>query len=754
MMYFLVLVILLLGFLGLAQSPVKVFEFHSVTVFVKDELNNPAKGAFVKAFSPEWGVAYPHFEEWGIADGEGEFRFVLPTGDWVFLATNNWNYSLLNPNRGFFIKVFVHIDSNTSLILKPKKAVTLRIYDEKKAPLPVDELYALDPQYIPAVPPAFIGYTKTGVFTLYTTEDQITVIAIKRPSQGSPGYILTGSIKGDGEISSTNSSRLVFTTYEANGSLSQYWNVEFRLPDLYIGNWVFPFSIPGRAEFYVTPMNVVVNPRYIPPGWYYYFEGIGLSLETGHTYSYSFGGKAQFNIWVIKGVEEDTQLHFDVRDQFGNVLAFYSDPTGECKITLRVFEGGREVYRDNVGKYIHGTLFYVLRRVFSDSATFELYADMGPLGGLGEISINGLLYNQSVKYKYIESENFIFHIPVEYFWNISGQAREQVFLYSLEALYKAMSSNLREKLQDKPHKAEVRLATEWAAAAGTNIVAFGLGVARRPVNVHHGWLDVFGWSLGVLYSWTPPLVYDVECRIFCGPLATYLGIEAASSLYGQNVRLWYWGTHPGFFDYLSGDEKIPEGERMLFIFFYLHKVYGPEIHKRFIQLWANNTSLKDRLMKEGFNINETMITLYSYLAGENLAWLFRIAGYRISEERINEGLRLLPVQNPTSTTVKTVTVTATVTTTYTTTIRETVTTVSTLARVETATSVVTTTASTTVTVTETRENNLSWILTAILATALAATALQLRRKTKTITLEPIDDTETRYLYRPTKIHVS
>jgi hypothetical protein len=104
MMYYLVLAILLLGFLGVAQSPVKVFKFHSVTVFVKDESNNPAKGALVKAFSPEWGVAYPHFEEWGIADGEGKLRFVLPTGDWVFLATNNWNYSLLNPNRGFFHK--------------------------------------------------------------------------------------------------------------------------------------------------------------------------------------------------------------------------------------------------------------------------------------------------------------------------------------------------------------------------------------------------------------------------------------------------------------------------------------------------------------------------------------------------------------------------------------------------------------------------------------------------------------------------
>jgi len=100
MMYYLVLAILLLGFLGVAQSPVKVFKFHSVTVFVKDESNNPAKGALVKAFSPEWGVAYPHFEEWGLQMERasldlfcpqvtgfslprmvGIIRFGIPTGD-------------------------------------------------------------------------------------------------------------------------------------------------------------------------------------------------------------------------------------------------------------------------------------------------------------------------------------------------------------------------------------------------------------------------------------------------------------------------------------------------------------------------------------------------------------------------------------------------------------------------------------------------------------------------------------------------
>jgi hypothetical protein len=89
-----------------------------------------------------------------------------------------------------------------------------------------------------------------------------------------------------------------------------------------------------------------------------------------------------------------------------------------------------------------------------------------------------------------------------------------------------------------------------------------------------------------------------------------------------------------------------EIEHMQFIFFYLHKVYGPEIHKRFALLWANDTSLKDKLVNRGFNVNEIMITLYSYLAGENLARLFQIAGYNVSEERINEGLKLVLIETP------------------------------------------------------------------------------------------------------------
>jgi hypothetical protein len=620
------------------------FKLHSITIYVRDERDAPIGGAYVKAFSPDWGVMYPHYEEWNTTDNNGIYKFTLPTGNWVFIVSSGWNYATNNPNKGIFIETTAYINSSIVITLKPQKSVMVKIVDEKGFSLPVDELYTLSSKYIPAIPPAFIGYSNAGTLTLYTNlENQnLTIVAIKRPSSVSDGYILAKEISTVGQatniISAANTSKLIVTAYEPDGSLSKYWDIGFRLPDLYLGNWVYTFQLSGRNVFHITPMKAVLNPRYIPPGWYYYFEHIALSLEANREYVYSFGGKCSFHIWVIK---QDTQLWFDIRDRFGNVLAFYSDPTLERNITMRIFEEGKEVYKDNIGRYIPGTLFYSIGKTFAESATFELYMNIGPLGGLGKISINGLLYDKShlVEFKDVQSENFILHIPVGYFWNISGQAREQVFIDTLEAVYKSMGTYLGENLQGKPHRVEVNF--EWCGVGGTNSVGFGVGVARWPVHVHHGFLGVLSHELGHMYSFTPPLIYYVGCPLFCEPLATYLGIEALAVLYGPNVRLWYWGTHPGFFDYIAGDKNVPEIERMQFVFFYLHRTYGSDIHKRFIQLWANST-IKDYLTRKGFNTDEIMVTLYSYLAGENLAWLFRMAGYDIPEQRIDEGMKALP----------------------------------------------------------------------------------------------------------------
>jgi len=627
------------------------FKLHNVIIFVKDEADNPVKGAFIKAFSVDWGIMYPHYEEWGITDNDGLYKFVLPTGNWIFIASSGWDYAIMNPNKGVFVETANIINNDTIMVLKPRKNLIVKITNEKGSLLPVDELYVLSSRYIPAIPPAFIGYSTTGIFTLYTNlEDQnLTLITIKRSSTISDGYFLVKEItptQTTNTITPINASKLTMYAYEPDGSLSKYWDIGFRLPELYLGNWFFYFPITGKSVLHITPIKAVLNARYIPPGWYYYFESIALSLEANREYTYSFGGKGFFRLWVIR---QNTQLWFDIRDMFGNVLAFYSDSRGGRNITIRIFEGGKEVFKDNIGKYIPGTLIYSIKKTFGELTTFELHIDVGPLGGLGKVSISGLLYDEKhlVKFKEVQSKNFVIHMPVEYFWNISGQVRDLVFIDSLETVYKSMGIYLEEDLQNKPHRVEVNF--DWAGAAGvggTSFVGFGVGVARWPTHIHHGYLGVLSHELGHMYSRTPPLIYYVDCPLYCEPQATYLGIEALAYLYGSNYRLWFWGTHPGFFDYIKGDETVPAIERAQFIFFYLHKVYGPEIHKDFFQLWANNTVLKNKLMVRGFGVNETMITLYSYLARENLASLFQIAGYNVSEERVNEGLKLILIENP------------------------------------------------------------------------------------------------------------
>jgi len=265
-----------------------------------------------------------------------------------------------------FVEIATYINNNTTIVLKPQKNLTVKIIDEKGSLLPVDELCALSSQYIPAIPPAYIGYSTTGILTLYTNlEDQnLTLIAIKRSSTTSDGYLLVKEItpiQAINTITSTNTSKLTLYAYEPDGGLSEYWNVELRLPELYLGNLPFIFQITGKSVLHITPMKAVLNARYIPPGWYYYFESIALLLEAGHEYTYSFGGKGSFHMWVIR---QNTQLWFDIRDEFGNVLAFYSDPRGERNLTMRIFEGGKEVFKDNIGKYIPGTLFYSIKKDF------------------------------------------------------------------------------------------------------------------------------------------------------------------------------------------------------------------------------------------------------------------------------------------------------------------------------------------------------------------------------------------------------
>lgn len=183
-----------------------------------------------------------------------------------------------------FVEDAPYISGEAVVSLKPTKRVVIEVIDEENAPIPLDEVHALSSKYIPAVPPAPIGFSNTGTLTLYTNlKDPITIITIKRPSLTSDGYLLVKEVKPENQdavtISSANTSTLLVSAYEPDGSLLHRWDIEVRLPDLYLGHWVFLFPIAGKSTIHTSPMNAVINARYIPPRWYFYFESTALSLR-------------------------------------------------------------------------------------------------------------------------------------------------------------------------------------------------------------------------------------------------------------------------------------------------------------------------------------------------------------------------------------------------------------------------------------------------------------------------------------------
>jgi hypothetical protein len=625
------------------------FKLYNVTVSVKDDAGNPIKGAFVKAFSPDWGIMYPHYEEWGLTDNNGAYKFKLASGNWILIASSGHEYSALYPGKGFYLTFTVLINKDTTINLKPNYSFKLEFRDNNDNILFVDSIYITDSSFIPIVPPVYTGTSNNGLFYLSLTSDMLNKnLIILGVKYGGVSYILKKSIvpsRDNGIISAKNYPKIVLTGYDEFGNISSYWSAWFRFPEYYAWGWGVTFKFSNMSIFYVPPTSIMINAFYSPPNWFYYFDDIGLILKENESFFHFFGGQGYFHLWVIK---ENTQLMFDIRDSFGNVVSYYS--SNEKYAWLKIIEKGNVVFYDDIGSKLWNWNMYSLKRTFSDDATFELKVNLGPLGKLGVLNINGYLYSNAtlVPYRDLYTKNFVVHLPTDHFFNVSGQVRTKSFLMYLEKVYDAMGKFLNENLNVKPHRVEVDF--ETVGVAWYNFIGIGLGIARWPFEVRPEYLYIMSWTLGIMYSATPPLIYYVECSLYCKPLATYLGTEALASLYGNNFRLWFWGVHPGIFDYIAGDKSVSETERMQTVFFYLHKVYGAEIHKQFIQLWANNTALKDKLMRKGFNVNETMIILYSYLAKENLAWLFQLAGYNVSENTVNSGLIIITDTTPPTTT--------------------------------------------------------------------------------------------------------
>jgi hypothetical protein len=136
--------------------------------------------------------------------------------------------------------------------------------------------------------------------------------------------------------------------------------------------------------------------------------------------------------------------------------------------------------------------------------------------------------------------------------------------------------------------------------------------------------------------------------------ANIIGSYIARAIYGE--RAFRSGQHrllysTMFFNYVAGLYDMDEADLYLFPLFYIDARYGQTINRDFFcAIYANEDNLSAILETADFlkTESERTATLYSYLANDNLAWLYRWAGFQVSDEIVDKGVAyirsLMPVK--------------------------------------------------------------------------------------------------------------
>ena len=633
---------------GVGESNSK-FKMVKVTILVRDVDGTPIEGAQVKAFSEEWGLFYPDW--FGYTNSSGMFTFEIPAGNWSFFAGGGWGYAWTHPGEACFMAlVNVMVENNSTLILQPDDEFNVTVYDLNGQPIDVS-VRLMESSHTPIVVAPDCGRASEGHLRihvnsglkydvlLYLDGNGVSYVFFKRNIVPSTNMIISAS--------SEDLARLRFELHDTDFNLMPGLYVHINYHEFSVGETTglqpVTFYIEGAEDIYVTPSLVGIWYDVNVEGWHYHFPPSDYSLVNGEYRVFRVGGKFTVRVHVLR---EDTQIWLDVRDSFGNVLINYCH-NGEARIPITLTRNGEVIFEGDIAEIVgwwNALVAGKLDRTYSleDSPHYHITLDLGPFG---RFELEGVLLSPEtmLQYRKIESEHFIINVP-----NVSSPLLYEKFnkiAEFFEIAYEAERNFIGEWIEGKTN---ITFYINYISAgfAGRNTIGMGIGfsIDSSYATVPSTFISVALHELGHVFQLSPPLRnYFIESW-FGEPFATLIGHGGLRRIFGRLLELREQGGHNRhFFEYLAGREELNLGENIQFVLFYLNRKYGEEIHRRFVQLWGNETWNKARMTLEeaNFNRSEIIVILYSYIAKENLAWLFKSAGLKVSESRVEEGLRLI-----------------------------------------------------------------------------------------------------------------
>jgi hypothetical protein len=641
-----------------------MFSFVYVSLRVLDVDGNPINGAQVKAYSEDWFARYPDTTRgepgFALTDERGWVSFRIPVGNWTFFASAGEFYESSRPGFGYFVVFRGRVLGDSSFILRPDDVIDLAVVDVSGRPID-GRVSVMVSDYTPIIEVPRSGVTRGGRIQIHVSRGfQYDILFLKEPAMDRVGYIIHERIGQAREVrirpSAESLSQLTFRIYDkqyrgADGFLNLFYH------NFSINGWAANWEIRDLDTVLVTPGKLWASFILIKDGWHFSFYGNEYLLSPGLKRTISFGGPLTPRLWVsVRDWDfRETgppQMWLQISDGFGNILDNFWDPNGREDIPIDLLQNGAVVFSENLGnRRVHSetcaTPWMQIRinNVYTkeNSPEYRLRVDLGPFGFF---QLTGVLLSDETLLPYgsKETEHFILRYPAMFEEKFTKAASW------LESAYKVLSTLLDETINEKT---TVDFHVCWGFFGGPNHIWFNFGdvlwdnyspndaapgsqVARAGGLLH---------MLGVIFELSDSNIKKGSCYCepwwFGAPLASDLAGEIIWALLGEKAGMMAFGERNRIgFDFLlkplwSADfQHIP--------YTYLRKHYGTKIHRDMVRLWAgvDENHLKEKLLTKGFSVNETHVALYSYLAKQNLAWLFQ-PSLDISEKRIAQALTIL-----------------------------------------------------------------------------------------------------------------
>jgi len=622
----------------------------SVSVQVRDDQGKPVSKATVLAHCLPW-----HYVCRGTADENGQAVLQGPLGDWTVYASRS----------GYLgVKRDVMVTRDCEIIVASENHTTSRLTDiappEMRQQLSYGNcVLTLDVEDIPT-PSASrlnIGNLQNGTLELSSTPGIKGWLWITRDASADQSGLALGYPYDTTEPenmpdldSGLSELRIHFDGFgEKVRAVVNFTNLDQVCHTGYVAYYIPPDG--GEATVRVTPGNYRLDATAMPGAGIVYLSQTR-RFEPNAVHEFSFGSTFTAQARVLTWNRNQLHLWFDIIDNYGNyLLQVPSDDT-----YVRLTQDGSLIYEgptyESRSRHVRLDLDWEPYWREDSPISYEYRISNAATGNLhvtgsfpSDPNISLAAGNLPIAYQSDHFELRLLDLPAD-----RGQRLAEGLETALQWLFTRYAGPVSPANRIRwPLESKAPVGVGWSGGSQFSVNVYG-GSILEP-QLPEGNTSVLFHELGHCYQASPPhhqarAMGSTTCESNASLLAGY----CMKVIQGDRGLQYMQQTYADrFFERLLSDtpNREPTADDYDFIYFYIHNRYGQAVHRDFQRtMYRSEGNCEAILLSADFLVSEgeRSAAIYSFLCGDNLAWLYRWIGEEVTDEVIDRALAYFTLQ--------------------------------------------------------------------------------------------------------------